>query len=1079
MGKINLFNRVSMFILINIVIFTYYEIGIYAETRRMTFNNLNIEQGISQSTIDVIFQDSKGYIWLGTNDGLNKYNGYEFKVYDYQDNENSISNSHITDINEDSQGNIWIATIDGVNKLDPDTDEIKNYTTKDKLINSNNTTEVMITKDKKILVSTDEGLSVYDEKNDKFNKVLGLTDELDCQFIYSIDEDHEENIWIGTKKGVFKISKDFKVLKKFPAENTESSLGEGDIYTVYYDNDGYIWAGSSNSGLYKINIENDEVTNYKSDLSDSKSIPNSNIEAITKDSKNNIWVGTADGLSRYNKQKDNFDVYQHKIYDKNSLVNNNIKSLMEDSTGLIWVGTYSGISIFDPESKINHYKAGLDKAYLLNENIVHGIYEDEEGYLWVGTNSNGVNIIDRKNNTSKYLNSSTDKAFKSNSINDVTGKGNIVYIATDDGLIKVDKSKNTLRNYNLEDGLVDEKIKDILIDSKGYLWIGTPDGLSVLNTKTEQFIDINKYINAGKVQNKYVRHIYEDSEGNYFLGFLKQEGLCMINTKEKTIKNYKYSKDDKNSLSDNHVRYINGDSKGNIWIGTSYGLNKFDKKTESFERYTTKDGIANNTIYGVLVDYRDNIWISSNKGISKLDTNKNKIVNLSVTDGLQGNEFNGNAAYKNNKGEFFFGGVNGLNSFYPEKIIKSGEKPKLLFDKFTIDNKEYANIENMRINESTDTITIKFFTPNYSSYKNTIYEYILEGTSGTYVKTKDNYVTYNDLPPGKYTFKVKAIDTSGNISDENKVNFTIKPPYWLSGYACFIYIIIIIAFIINHKYKVKKLDKLVQKKTLRLRDEMERNTVLLNKNIKLEKNKNSYFVNLSHELRTPLNVISSTNQLIVGLMKKDGKVKEESLSHYIDVSQRNCKRLLNLINNIVDSTKLENDMYVISLKEVDIVYLVEETALTLIDYVSTKGIELIIDPEIEEKNIMCDGYEIERCIVNLVGNAAKFTPDGGTITITIKDLNDKVMISVLDTGIGIDEKHHKLIFDRFSQVVDLNNEVKGGSGLGLTITNHIIKLHKGEIYVESKVGEGSNFVIILPVNPNIESKCIEANVDKI
>lgn len=296
-----------------------------------------------------------------------------------------------------------------------------------------------------------------------------------------------------------------------------------------------------------------------------------------------------------------------------------------------------------------------------------------------------------------------------------------------------------------------------------------------------------------------------------------------------------------------------------------------------------------------------------------------------------------------------------------------------------------------------------------------------------------------------------------------------------------LYILAIIIFIINHKNKVKRLDRLVQKKTLRLREEMERNTILLNKNIKLERNKNSYFVNLSHELRTPLNVISSTNQLINGLIRKDGDIKKQNLGHYIDVSQRNCKRLLNLINNIVDSTKLQNDMYVISLKETDIVYLVEETALTLIDYVKTKGIHLIIDPEIEEKTIMCDSHEIERCIVNLVGNAAKFTPEGGNITITIKDLEDKVMISVLDTGIGIDEKYHKVIFDRFSQVVDLNNEVKGGSGLGLTITNHIIKLHKGEIYVESKVGEGSNFVIILPVNPNIENenKCIESNVEQI
>lgn len=203
-------------------------------------------------------------------------------------------------------------------------------------------------------------------------------------------------------------------------------------------------------------------------------------------------------------------------------------------------------------------------------------------------------------------------------------------------------------------------------------------------------------------------------------------------------------------------------------------------------------------------------------------------------------------------------------------------------------------------------------------------------------------------------------------------------------------------------------------------------------------------------------------------MKKNTSVKEEKLPHYIDISQRNCDRLLNLVNNIVDNTKLQSDMYKIYLKEVDIVYLVEETALTLSDYIKSKNIDFIIDPEVEEKIVWCDSYEIERCIVNLVGNAAKFTPEGGSITVSINDLDDKVMISVLDTGIGIDEKYHKHIFDRFNQVIDIEDEVKGGSGLGLAITSQIVKLHKGDIYVESKLGEGSKFVIILPVNPMIE-----------
>lgn len=246
---------------------------------------------------------------------------------------------------------------------------------------------------------------------------------------------------------------------------------------------------------------------------------------------------------------------------------------------------------------------------------------------------------------------------------------------------------------------------------------------------------------------------------------------------------------------------------------------------------------------------------------------------------------------------------------------------------------------------------------------------------------------------------------------------------------------------------------------------MIKNEELYNNNIKIEENKNKYLVNLSHELRTPLNVISSTNQLLLELSKKDN-IKSDKLAYYIDISERNCNRLLNLVNNILDNTKLQSKMYTLNLKEVDIIYLVEETSLTLIDYIKSKSIELIIDPEVEEKVILCDDYEIERCIVNLVSNAAKFTPEGGNITITIKDLDDKVMISVLDTGVGIEEKYHKTIFDRFNQVD--NDEAKGGSGLGLSITSKIVELHKGEIYVESKVGEGSNFVIILPVDPNKE-----------
>ena len=1026
----------------------------YAQSKNLIFNNINIEQGISQSTIEDIFQDSEGYIWLGTNDGLNRYNGYEFKIYNYEEYQNSISHNGITDITEDKYGNIWVNTVSGVNKINKKTEKISNYTEINGKIKEDSTTEIIVTKDNNILVGTYEGLNIYNAKEDRFDIILEQKDGILSSCIYSIDEDINGNIWIGTELGLNKLSKDFKVLETYPSES--------EIYNIFCDDEnGFVWAGSDSSGLLKIDTKTKEVTQYINDIEDENSIPANQVGVIIRDSKGNLWVGTTNGLARYNEKNDSFDVYKNKVYDKNSLVYNDVRSIIEDREGVLWVGTYSGISIFDTESSIKYYNAGLDDGYLLSENMVHGIYEDDEGYLWIGSRTKGVNIIDRENNTSKFISMENNNVIQSNSINDITGYKDFIFVATDAGVLKINKKENTIQNYNLEDGLIGENVKDIFVCDKNYLWIGSTNGLNLLDIENDKIIDMTDYVDEGS----YVRYVYQGQDGSYYIGFLRDGGLGIIEPNSKETKYYKNIPNDKTSISSNRVRYINEDSKGNIWIGTSYGLNKYDPKTKVFKRYTTSDGIANNTIYGVLVDDNDNIWVSTNKGISQIDTKNNTVNNLSVTDGLQGNEFNGNAAFKSKSGELFFGGINGLNAFYPEDVNSINNKSKVIFDGFKVNDKDYLDINGLKFDNNTENIKIKFFTPVYSSNKNISYEYELIGSNSSKATTKENYVIYNDLLPGKYTFKVRAVDSRGDISDSETIEFSIKYPFWMSPIACFIYLVIAILFIINNKYKLKYLDRLVKSRTKELEEQMIKNEELYNNNIKIEENKNKYLVNLSHELRTPLNVISSTNQLLLELSKKDN-IKADKLAYYIDISERNCNRLLNLVNNILDNTKLQSKMYTLNLKEVDIIYLVEETSLTLIDYIKSKSIELIIDPEVEEKVILCDDYEIERCIVNLVSNAAKFTPEGGNITITIKDLDDKVMISVLDTGVGIEEKYHKTIFDRFNQVD--NDESKGGSGLGLSITSKIVELHKGEIYVESKVGEGSNFVIILPVDPNKE-----------
>ncbi len=1060
MGIKTFIKKVMILFLLSMIIFNSCPMESYANAKNLTFNNLNIEQGISQSTAEVIFQDSKGYIWIGTNDGLNRYNGYEYKIYSYEEDKNSISYNGITDITEDDYGYIWVATVQGMNKIDTTTDEIKNYTEENGKLKSDSTSETIKTKDNKIIVATYAGLSVYNEEKDCFEVVLDMDNGLMTDMIYSLDEDKYGNIWLGTDIGVHKISKDFKILETYGGPEQKNSLVEDSVYHIYCDDKrDLVWIGTADSGVFKLNTNTNEIKQYKNEPGNDKSLPSNQIGEVLRDKNDNLWIGTDGGLAYYNEEDDNFEIYRNKIYDKNSLVYDNIKSMIQDKEGIIWVGTYSGVSIFDTDSSIKHYKSGPDEDYLLTENMVHGVYEDSEGYLWVGSKLKGLSIIDRENHTSTTINMENNNIMQSDMINDITGFKDFIFIATDGGVVKIDKKTSTMKNYSTTDGLINDAVKDIMVDDKGYLWAGTINGLSLINIETDEIIDMTDYIS----DDKYIKHMYQDKQGNYYLGLLRDQGLCYINVKDKTIKYFKHDKNNKKSISSDRVRYINGDSKGNVWIGTSYGINKFDTKTETFERYTAKDGLTNNTIYGLLVDDDDNIWASTNKGISKLNPETGKIENLSVTDGLQSNEFNGNASFKSPSGELFFGGINGLNAFYPEDINKMDSGTKVLFDGFNVDNKEYSDIDGMKFSSNTDNINIKFFTPIYSSNKNLMYEYRLVGASGEVFTTKNNYVTFNELSPGKYTFEVRVIDTGGNKSEASSISFTIKPPLWRSPIAVIAYLVIAILFIIKSKYEVKRLDRLVKERTRDLEEQMEKNTILHNKNLKLERNKNSYFINLSHELRTPLNVMSSTNQLLKGL-SKNSIVDGEKLNYYVDISQRNCKRLLNLINNILDSSKLQNDMYQISLKETDIVYLVEETALTLRDYITSKGIDLIIDPQVEEKVINCDPYEIERCIINLISNAVKFTPEGGSITVDMEDLDDKVKISVIDTGTGIDKKYHKSIFDRFSQVSD-SDVSKSGSGLGLTITSQIIKLHKGEIYVESEVGQGSTFVIILPVNP--------------
>ena len=1057
-------NKKINIILILVCIFSCLKISTsYANIREsFNFKNITIEDGLSQSTVETIYQDSKGYIWIGTNDGLDRYNGYEFKHYKHDKyDKNSIANNYIVDIIEDKNGYIWVSTIGGLSRINPDKDEIKNYYSKEDSGNLSNSNlwQILCTKDNRLIASTIDGLNVYDKNKDKFTRILYKEGELPSQYIYSLEEDINGHIWVGTDNGLVELDKDLNIVKSY-----QDAIGDSDVYNVYDDSKGNIWVCTLDNGLFKINLDDNSVENYKNNNS-KISIPSNNVRDIISDSEGKLWIATDKGLCTFDYEREEFITYNKKSYQSNSLIDDEIFCLLKDSSGLIWIGTYSGISRFNPNSNFTHFKLDPYEDNSISGNVIHGIYEDDDKTLWIGTNESGVNIINGE--SIKHLNKENSNIV-SDLIEDITGFKNYIFIGTNEGLsvlVKNDKTaKNyTITNYTTKDGLPSNKIRSLFIDSKGYLWIGTNKGLAILDTNNNKIIDITYILDEMGVSDKFIRAVYEDSKGNYYIGCFLEGGLIKINPNTKEYKIYKNIENDDSSISNNSIRYINEDLYGNILVGTSHGINILNLSTDKFNHYTEKDGLINNTIYGILVDKNNGIWMSTNAGISKLSIEDATFKNFTITDGLQSNEFNGRACFKSKDGNMYFGGINGFNVFNSQDIELSTFEPKVIFDNFEINGTNKKDISNIKFKSNENNIKINFFTNDYKNTKTTQYYYKLEGLENEWNMTNSNSLVFANLGSGDYTLKIKTITQHGVMSDESSVHFTINPPIWRSNYAICIYLILIIISILRYMHKVNTLDRLVNERTNKLRKEMEKNEQLFKKVLSLEQNKNNYFVNLSHELRTPLNVLSSINQLIKEFTKKDNFITPEKLSYYMGIMDRNCSRLLSLINNLIDHTKIENNSYIINKKDEDIVYLVEETVLDMKDYIEEKGLELIFDTDVEEKVIRCDKVDIERCIINLVGNAVKFTHEGGLIEVLLQDLDDKVKIIVKDNGIGISEENQKIIFDRFNQVVDESSEQKGGSGLGLTITKQLITLHNGEIYVESEVGVGSEFIIILPV----------------
>lgn len=1031
--------------------------------QQANFTSITINDGLPQASISNIFQDDKGYIWFGTYGSISKYDGSKFKKFEANGKDSAIINSSITDIGQDKNGDIWVTTIDGISRIDYHTEEIKNYTESTGL--ENDCVSGMIAIKDKVIVSTREGLFIYNKYTDSFDK-LYFNEEVDSNSITKIIVDDNDYVWISNTIGIFKLDiQNRKVVESYINELKAYKFCEDDKVSSMNYKDGYLWIGTVNSGLIKMNTHTKEIEKHYYKNSLENSLPDNTINNICIDERGDIWLATFDGIVKIQEDENKIVTYQNNKYDTNSLINNDVNFIMEDNTGLLWIATYIGVSILNPNINIETYRENIGVENSLSDGVIHGTYEDDDGLIWIGTKSQGINIIDRKTNQFSYINTSNSN-ISSNSISDIVGKGDIIAIGTENGINIYNKKTKEIKNYHNKknsDNFYENFVRSLYIDDNDYLWISYLSGLYIIDLHDfsgHEVEEIFPEFKNNKLNNLRGCVVYQDSKGTYWIGTL-DEGLYSLDTNSKKVSSYK-NHPLNNSISSNCIECITEDEEGNIWIGTSLGLNKYNKEKNEFEVFTTEDGLTNNYIYGILQDNSNNLWISTNGGISKLDKKTGKFYNLDYKDGLQSNEFNSNAYYKLKSGELLFGGISGVSIFNPDEVKFRESIPNLVIDSFIVNGEKRELSSNYKLKYYENTININLFSPDYST-KDRKYYYKLEDENEWYI-SDSNSIMLNKLASGNYTFAVKTKSKDGTFSDETTINIQILPPIWKSNVAIFMYILVVVMILYLIRNKVQMLDEIISRRTKELNKEMDKNNKLLMRVIELERSKNNYLVNMSHELRTPLNVLSSIQQLMMDLNKKSTPIEKDDIEYYMEMSKRNTNRLLTLITDIVDTSKIENGSYKLSIKENDIVYVVEEAALSLKDYIESKGVNLIIDPQIEECLVECDSVEIERCIINLISNAVKFTEAGGNITVKIYELEKGVKIIISDTGSGIDEKYLDIIFDRFSQISESKEKMKLGSGLGLTITKHIINLHKGDISVKSQINKGSEFMIFLPKN---------------
>lgn len=1065
----------------------------YPQQDILRFKKLTSNDGLSQNFISAIYQDKNGFMWFGTKDGLNRYDGYEFKVYRHNPfDTNSLSGNFISTLFEDSKGRLWIAS----NALDlfiPETDAFKRIklklpaTKNDSTININRITSITEDKNGLIWLGTNDGLISYDPQTESsrvYYQKQDLNVSLSDNLILSLSSD-DSLLIIGTQNGMKLLNLDsikknkIEYGKILHADAKEVLTSKRTILSQFRASSNIIYAGTP-AGLVKINLSTRE----------SEFIPYkgysffpfwlNRILSITQDKNGNLWLACSGGLVVYNPVRNSFKYYFHNPKNDQSLSLNSLISLYTDRGGKIWIGTAGkGINLFDQNRKeFSLYNGLVDREPFKTSFSVSAILSDSQNYLWIASQQK-LFRLDRAAGEYKRINLIYGPEGEITSVLE-DNKQNI-WVSLSGGLHKISDAGRRITHYSPNpsnpNSLKDIFVRLLFIDSRGNLFALNSGYLSRFNEESNSFTHYELNFTEDKNLTQVIRYIYETQDGSLWFGWY--EGLVKYNleTQKKII--YTHQPGNNKSISNNEVLTICEDPvqpKKYLWVGTQGGgLSRLNLQDDTFTNFSVKDGLPNNVVYGILSSGNE-LWLSTNNGLCRVTTDKYgtpAFRNYDITDGLQGNEFNTGAYSKSLSGEMFFGGLNGVNAFFPSDIRDNIYIPpvvltELKFLKGAYDEESDLQLQiNTVINNSEVTIpysqnsfTVQFAALDYTATEKNRYMYKLKPIHNNWINlgTQRN-VTFTELGSGEYELIVKGSNNDGIWNEEGAVlKIIITPPFWQTTWAYGLYAVLLILLLyVIRRYELSR---------VRLKNSLKLESFETQKLKELDEMKSGFFANISHEFRTPLTLILGPAEQLE--QNETDEYKKEKL-HTI---KRSANRLLRLINQILDLSKLEKGKTKLNCEEGDLVGFMKGITMSFSSIAERKNISLQLISETTNIQTYFDRDIFEKIFYNLLSNAFKFTPQGGSIELKIYQpasipgnfsANNFCKISVKDSGIGIDENNLPKVFNKFFTVENINGFTEQGSGIGLALVKELVELHKGNITVESKIKEGSTFTVSIPV----------------